>query len=287
MGLADSSEHDARAWSAMSTAHSCFLYEDRAHSRVVTAAFLAEGLRHGQRVGYMGWDDPAELAELRASFIGIYEPDDADHRDAVLVASLDDVYRRDVVPAPDERLEFWARTMDETLAAGFDALRVVTDTTPWLSLPDQRGTFLRSEMLLDRYMLDHPLTVLCVCDRTRLDADAIDDILSIHPSTMATPPPFRVHAAPTANLALDGEIDAMSAPLLERLLADVDDTPVGQDLLIDAEQLAFVNHHGVFALERHAVRAGLRAVVMRRASSTIERLIDLLDLQHVRTEGTR
>src|SRR3954466_15113233 len=98
----------------MSTDHSCFLYEEQPQCRAVTGEFLAEGLRRGQRVGYLGWGDQAEL---RASFNGLYESDDAQRPEAVLVASLDDVYHRDVVPAPDDRLGFWAQATDEALAA--------------------------------------------------------------------------------------------------------------------------------------------------------------------------
>jgi anti-anti-sigma factor len=129
--------------------------------------------------------------------------------------------------------------------------------------------------------------VLCVCDRRRLDANAVDDVTCIHPSTMAMSPPFRIHATPEASFALHGEIDWMSAPLLERLLTDIDDTAAGQHLVIDAEQLEFVNHSGLLALERHAARSRLGAVVVRRASASVGRLVELLDLQHVRTTGTR
>jgi anti-anti-sigma regulatory factor len=264
--------------------HSCFIYEEQEQCRAVTIEYLADGLRRGERVGYFGWGDGTDV---RQALLGFDQPEHGGSEDAVVVASLDDLYRRDVVPEPMDRLEFWTRATEESVAVGFDAFRVVTDTTPWLRLPDQRAAFLRSEYLLDRYTVDNPLTLMCVCDRNKLDGDAIDHVACIHSSTVALSPAFRVHATPAATFALDGEIDATSAPLLERLLADMDDTAAGLDLVIDAEQLTFVNHHGLFALERHAAHGGLRAVVVRRASASVAQLSELLDLQHVRTEAIR
>jgi len=264
--------------------HSCFVYDEQAQCRAVAAEFLAEGLRDGQRAAYFGWGDGAELRE---SFSSLYGSAGGTAPEAVLVASFDGLYRRDVVPAPDDRLEFWAQATEDSLAAGFSALRAVTETTPWLGLVDQRSTFLRSEVLLDRYMLDHPLSVLCVCDRTRLDSDAIDDVVCVHPIAEAMSPPFRMYAMPAGSFALNGEIDTFSAPMLERLLAEVDHTAVGHDLRVDANKLEFVNQQGLRALDCHAARAHLRAVVLRGASAAVERLIEMLDLQHVRSETSR
>ena len=268
----------------MTTDHLCLVYEGESQLRTAAARFLSEGLGRGEQVGYYAWGG---REELRRGLHKLGDVDELGRRGALLVIPLDEDYRRDQVPDPDSRLAFWSDATDRARAAGFRALRVVTDTTPWLDLPQQRGVFLRSERLLDQYAHDHPLAVMCVCDGTILKPDAVAEITSIHAVTPGASPPFRLHATTGADFALEGEIDPFTAPLLERVLAAVGDTRTDRELTIDVRGLDFVEHRSLLTLEHHATRHDVPAVVLCGASATVRELVELLGLQRIRVEESR
>ena len=140
--------------------------------------------------------------------------------------------------------------------------------------------------MIDRYAHDHPLALMCVCDGTILGPDAVAEITSIHAVTPGVSPPFRLHATTGADFALEGEVDPFTAPLLGRVLAAVGDTDRHGELVIDARGLEFIEHCSLLTLERYASRHGVPAVVLRGASVTVVRLVELLGLQRVRVEGS-
>ena len=250
----------------------------------VASGSLTQGLLAGQQVGYFGW---GEGDELRSRLSAVPDLDEQIGRGAVLVTSLDEHFRRDMVPDPGARLVFWSEAVKRALDGGFSGLRVVTDTTPWLDLSEQRGALLRSEHLIDRYTLEQPLTMLCVCDRSALNPDALAEISSIHAVSEGVSFPFRVHAIAGADVALAGELDAFTAPVFEQVLTNVCRGEDGGTLLIDAHALAFVEHRSLLTLERQAERLGLTALVLRDTPTTAAQLATLLNLKRVRVEAGR
>ena len=269
----------------MSANHWCLAYAEESGLRAAVAGFLSEGLLGGQQVGYVGWggDD-----ELRGRLEGIGDVEELTRRGAARVTSFAERFRRGEAPEPAKLLSFWSDATDAALAAGFTALRAVADTTPWAGLGhEQRARFLRGEQLVDRYRLDHPLTLLCAVDTSTLTGDALAETACVHPFAEGVFTPFHLHATEDADFALHGEIDAYDVALLERVL---DSVPPGEgdgEVVVDAAGLDFIGHRSLFALERHAERSGRRAVVLRNASGAVVRLSELLDLRRLRVETTR
>src|SRR3954453_797041 len=124
----------------MAPAHSCLVYDDEAVLGDAVAAFLLEGLRRNEQVGYFGWGSDKDL---RRGLSKLADIEELVGRGALVVGALDTYYRRDQVPDATARLEFFADATARALAARYDALRVAVDTTPWLQLADQRAQFLR------------------------------------------------------------------------------------------------------------------------------------------------
>ena len=264
--------------------HSCVVFEGESEFTTAVVGFLSEGLTRGEQVGYFGWGN---RDELRRRLRGLGDVDELeDGQGALLVTSLDEHYRRDRVPDPATRLAFWSDATDRSLAAGFMALRVVTETTPWLNLAEQRDRFLRSEGLLDRYAHEHPLTLMCACDGSILDRDAVAEIASIHASTLGVSSPFHLHAAQGADFALRGETDTFTAPVLARVLACLPRVDATPELVIDASGLDFIEHRSLLTLEDLSGRLGLTALILRDAPAPTGQLIELLGLHLVRVEGS-
>jgi anti-anti-sigma regulatory factor len=89
--------------------------------------------------------------------------------------------------------------------------------------------------------------------------------------------PFRLYAG-REGLSVGGEVDSFSAGDLRRLLEVA--TPPGSDLVLELDQLEFIDHHGLLAIADHAealARKGQR-VQLRGAPPSFDKLSDLLEV---------
>jgi anti-anti-sigma regulatory factor len=256
---------------------------DEAELQRAVTGFLSEGLAQSERVGYFGW---GRSDALRGRVSGIGGVEELFGRGAVQVRSLEERFQRDEVPDPSTLVSFWAEATHAALEAGFTALRVVTDTTPWAEKRPQRDEFLCTERFVDRYRLDHPFSQLCVGSSEVLSEDAVAEVACIHASSVAGEVPFHLHAALDADLALDGEVDAFAAPLLERVVDCVRRGDPSSEVVIDAAGLTFISHQSLIVLERHAERSNT-TVTMRGSSRGAQHLAELLGLNRVRVEPAR
>jgi anti-anti-sigma regulatory factor len=265
----------------MSREHPYLAFAEGSELGAAAAAFLSEGLAVGQQVGFFGW---GTSDGLRAQANGLAGLDELIRRGTAHVTSLDEHFRRETVPDPAALVGFWSAATDAALLAGFTALRVVTDTTPWAQPDRQRPLFLRGEHLVDRYRLDHPFLQLCAGDATILDAAALAEMACIHPSSEGVSVPFRLHATVGADFALDGELDASGVSLLERVITSVEHGEGPPELVLDVSGLAFVDHRSLLALQHHAEQSDVTSVLLRNPSRIAGRLVELLDLSRVHVE---
>jgi anti-anti-sigma regulatory factor len=267
----------------MTADHPYVAYAEGSELRTAAAGFLSDGLNLGQRVGYFGWGGSDALRDRANGLAGL---DELIRGGTAHVVSLDDHFNRDVAPEPAALVAFWSAATDAAVLAGFTALRVVTDTTPWVQPDKERPGFLRADHLVDRYRLDHPFAQLCAGDSTILDDDALAEIACIHPSSEGVSVPFHVHATLGADLALDGELDAFMVSLLERVISSVQGKGATEELVLDVKGLAFVEHRSLLALQRHAEESGVRSVLLRNPSRVAGRMVELLDLSRVHVEAS-
>ena len=245
-------------------AHVCFGYDDPADFVAGARAFLAEGLRAGERVCLVG---PAV--------------DDLD-LDGVEHASVEDLYPPGTVIDPPAQVAAYAARTAEALAAGYTGFRVAADATPLVRGPEQLRAFARYEHLVDRYMTTHPYSALCAYDRGALGGDTVARLACLHPGG-TDPTPFRLYACPPAHgsAALTGELDFAGHDLFPEALESAHVQPLDGALVFDAGGLTFVDHHAVLALADHARRRRLPAV-LREAPPAAARLVGLLGIDAVR-----
>jgi hypothetical protein len=266
----------------MTREHWCVAYHDDADLGAATSRYLSEGLGQGDQVGFYGW---STVEDLRAPLSALGDVDALIGAGAARVGSLAERFRPDEPPDPAALVAYWADATEAALAAGYSGFRVVADTTPWAGLRhDHRAVFLQGEQLLNRYRHRKPFTLICACDASALPADALAETASIHPLTEGVSTPFCLYAADAADFALQGEIDALGVPLLERVLDSMPASDAGDRLVIDASGLHFIEHRSLLTLERHAERCGLSALVLRGAPRVAGRMTGLLDLRRVQLE---
>jgi ABC-type transporter Mla MlaB component len=262
--------------------HLCWSYEDADQLRLSMAEFLADGLRQDQQVCHIavgGADDLlTELAEL-------VDAEQAVSLGTLQLLDLEDMYDTSAPVDPQAQVAAYAAATSRALTAGHTGLRVAAEVTPLVRTSEQVEAFARYEHLADRYMANQPLTALCAYNRTELGADTVAQLACMHPTSTPGSAPFRLHAVTRHHLALSGELDLTAKDLLPRALRRVQTWP-GQ-LLIDAADLAFVDHHGLLALDEFARDRGVSAVLVDPPTSGPARLAAILRLRDVRVECTR
>ncbi len=256
--------------------HVCWAYDEPAEFRSAVGEFLAEGLTLGLRVCYVADGDPAALWEDLAD-LGPTNPA------AVQVQSLGERYTVGQVMDPAGQVQVFAAATEEALAAGFAGLRVAGEVTSLVRTPDQLDAMARYEHLVDRYLTTRPLSGLCGYNRAELGEETIAQLTSLHPFVNEGAALFRLYASPWAAATLSGELDATSFSLFSTALRRADLQPTADELVIDASELAFIDHRSLLALAEHARRRDATAVLLADLPHAAK-LIDILDLKNVRVE---
>lgn len=248
--------------------HVCLGYDDPTAFVSAARPFLAEGLRAGERVCFIG------PAEARFALEGM----------EFIPAEL--AFPTGVVIDPAALVADCAARTEAALAEGHTGYRVAADATRLVGSPEQVAAFIRFEHLIDQYIAGHPYVAMCAYDRSVVDADTVAQVACLHPRSNGDPPMFRLYAcAPgRCSAAVDGELDLSSHDLLPQLLERAEVPAVAGRLEFDASGLVFVDHNAVLAFAEHARRRGLVAV-LRNAPSGTARLIELMGVESIRLEN--
>ena len=98
----------------------------------------------------------------------------------------------------------------------------------------RRERQVRYEHLIDRFCLEHALTMLCAYDAVALDARAVAEVACVHALAHGDLSPFQIHATSGADAALAGEVDVFCANQLEQALQRIGVGACGGKVVIDA-----------------------------------------------------
>jgi hypothetical protein len=263
--------------------HACWVHGRAPTWRDSASAFLTEGVVGGDRLEYLG---SGTLEEIRSRLDGTPHLTMLIDGGHLTLRSIDEIYGASHVVDPSRTVTAYDAATRAALADGYTGLRVVAEATDLVRTVAQREAFARYEHLIDRYMVDHPFSAMCVYDASELGEDAAAEIACLHPAVSKGATAFRWFAAGGNEVGLAGEVDIESLDVFARTLARTMPLQSGPTLVVDAGALAFIDHHGLLALEEHALLAGT-TVTVRTDSSLVHRLADLLSLQAVRPEWSR
>lgn len=252
--------------------HVCWTHDGDDEFRDRALDFLAEGIALGQQVMYVGPGCVEELAEVLRPLGG----DRLVQGGAARVLSLPDVYGSGTPVSPEAQLAGYVQASDAAIAAGYHGLRVAAEATSLVVDDDRRDAFLRYEHLIDRAMCHRPIAAMCGYDRTVLGDAVAAELACMHPVAVEGVTPFRIFARPGFDLAIGGDLDAPQTPAfrlaLERAVSVID----RESLVVDARDLAFIDHNGLLALEQLG-----HPILLEGAPHSAGRLAGLLGLRNV------
>jgi anti-anti-sigma regulatory factor len=257
--------------------HGCWIYADDGEFRAGALAFLEDGVELGQRLVYVA---AGSVQKLRGDLEGLPDLDDLLGDGRLRIMPLENVYAVGSALDPMEQLTMYSTLTSAALVDGYAGLRVVGEVTPLVLDPALWKSHTRWEAVADRYMAKNPMAALCCYDRRALPDEILADLACVHRSSNGPPSiaPFRLFAG-REGLCLAGEVDCFSSEDLRRLLRVA--TPPAGDLVLELDELEFIDHHGLMALEEHArtLASEGRAVHLRGAPPSFDRLSDLLEIE--------
>jgi anti-anti-sigma regulatory factor len=172
---------------------------------------------------------------------------------------------------------------ENALAAGYRAFRVFAHRTSRVKDPAQRAQQVRYEHLIDRFCLEHPLTMLCAYDAAVLGNSAVAELACVHAFAHEELSPFQVRAARSADAALAGNVDVFCTDQLEQALQRIGIAASGGGVVIDATNLEFIDVRGLLTLNRYAAANDV-VMVLRSPPTLVTRLLTLVDLMALRVE---
>jgi anti-anti-sigma regulatory factor len=172
----------------------------------------------------------------------------------------------------------FGRMTEAAVSDGYAGLRVLTDATEIVRDEGTRPWWVRGEHVIDRYGLDHPLTIVCGYDVDLVGEEVLAEMACLHALTGEAPCPFLLRARPDG-LALVGEVDRTSAVRLYHAVLGIGaDLP--RPIVLDLSEHEFIDHSALVALQRAAHALGTR-IELVGASPLTACLVDALELTGV------
>jgi anti-anti-sigma regulatory factor len=253
------------------------MYSDDAEFEGGVLDFLADGLELGQRLLYVGAGGVVKLRRELAELPGV---EDLLGDGTLRIMPLESIYEMGRPIDAMAQLTMYAAATETALSDGFTGLRVAADVTPLVTDPALWPDHTRWETIADRYMAKNPMAALCCYDRRELPDAILADLSCVHRSSNepAHVAPFRLYAG-RDGLSLAGEIDCFSADSLRRLLRLA--SPPRGDLVLELDELDFIDHHGVLALADHGreLESQGRSLTALGAPREFDRLAQLLGVR--------
>jgi anti-anti-sigma regulatory factor len=266
--------------------HLAWGYRDRAEFLGCAAEYIADGLRQNQYVAYVGEGTRETLRSELAKMPGIGEHLDSGGMEATPAQDhYVQVPGTDVIDT-DQVVAKYLAAVEQAIAKGYNGFRTVSDITPVARTHEQRDALARLEYRVDQQMAMLPFSGLCGYNISELGT-AAEELICLHPFVSKGSVTFRLYADPEADVdfAISGEIDAAANKLFDTTLQRVWPLQSSHTLHIGAQALKFISHEPMFGLEERAREQG-RKVVLSTNQPAISRLVDVLDLIHVRTTAT-
>lgn len=263
-------------------AHLSWGYRDRAEFLSRAAEYISDGLNQNQLVEYVGEGSRSELAAELAGMPGIRQRLETG---SIRMTPATDYYplRPDSDVLDSERaVANYAAAAERTISNGYTGFRAIVDATSVVRTCEQRDAMVRLEFLVDQQMAANPVSALCAYDLNQLGEHAAE-LICLHPYVNHDAPSFRLYAQPDAGFALSGEIDAATDELFTATLHRTWRLTTGDPFIIDGQDLKFISHHQLLALDQCA-RSDRRQVVLRTNQRIPTRLAGILDLTHLRVE---
>jgi anti-anti-sigma regulatory factor len=236
--------------------HACSVADSDEHLWEVTAAWLAGGLRDGERVLY--FED-----ETASAVLGRLSDDRIPVRDAIADGQLlvlpTERTRRLLTGPVDELERLLVGEIGQTAALGFPRLRLTGDTCAALLPSGGAERVVAFERATQRVLRDHPTTrLLCRYDRRRWNERAIDELRRMHDTELVSPAAYddnllRITRNGPAFARLAGEVDHSNRLRIPTMLDSMLDQALRShsaptDIALDLSSLRFLDVAGAVSM---------------------------------------
>ncbi len=163
--------------------HLCSIHADVADDLAVAEAFIAEGLRRGERCVYAGSD---EMIRSVAQALEVHQVDVPQERQrgALQFLSHRDTYLRSVEFDHEQMIEFLSQSEAQALAAGFSGLRYAGEMSWLLDTVVKKDQLIEYEIRLNQFLRNSHSIILCQYENPRFDPSLIHEILRVHPQVI-------------------------------------------------------------------------------------------------------
>jgi anti-anti-sigma regulatory factor len=261
--------------------HACCVYrcdDDLELVQEIAVDFLHDGLLLGQRLMVVS---ERTVDAVLADMAVLGEPLQRHRRGELLVVPLSELHGRPGAVDPRAQVAAHAARLEQAKVAGYAGLRIVADLTWLVAEPAWCDVHVQCEQLVDRFMVDHPLAALCTYDQRVVGRETARSLACVHPLRQDADATFSLCAIEDG-VSLEGEVDALQAPLLERALATL---PASGTLVIDAERTQFIDAAAATVIVEHSARrdASGGGVRVRHAQPLLRQLWDLLGFSEIRS----
>ena len=234
----------ARALDGPNGVHGCLAYERPDDFLPHGVRFLADGVDRGERLVYVS-GRPQD--QMRRDVALLRSPSDLEASGALTLMSYADADDLDALVVPDRQIEVFAAATEQAVADGHRGLRVLAELTGLAVTPHRRARLLQYEHLATRYMSSHPMSALCVVNRTVVDEEALAEFEAVHPHVEGPEASGGFHLLPDEDgLRLTGVVDAWDADRLEHLLRTL--TGQGSVVRLQLADLDVIGARGLRAL---------------------------------------
>jgi anti-anti-sigma factor len=255
--------------------HVCWAYDSDEDLAAAAVPYLDEGRRLGQKLMYVA-DRPIPVLLDHLRDLG--DPRSLLASGALVVHESDEIYEVGRPIDAERQLSVYSDAVDAAVAEGYMGVRVVADITPLVSEPEFRSAHAEWEHRADRWMAGgNPLSAMCTYDARVVPDETIEEIACVHPLTHADRDVgFHLYAS-AEGMALDGEIDGFTAPVLDNALRHA---RASNGAILDVSGVEFMDQHAALAIARHAdelSRQG-RQLLVTGGSQTMRQMWELLGL---------
>ncbi|GMV80854.1 MAG: hypothetical protein AMXMBFR7_20380 [Planctomycetota bacterium] len=173
--------------------HLCPIHDSLAEQTASAVAFIAAGLRIGERCLYVANDSPLEELVRRFAALGVNVAQETE-KGSLKILTKHDVYLRDGKFDARSMLDYLTECESAAIADGYAGLRFQGEMTWALDANLEGDRLIEYEALLNEFLAKHRAVIACHYLRPRFDAALIHDLLVTHPlvaiSDLVCPNPY-------------------------------------------------------------------------------------------------
>lgn len=160
--------------------HLCPIHDNLEEQTASAVAFIAAGLRRGERTLYVANDSPLEELVRRFAALGVNVAQETE-KGSLKILTKHDVYLRGGEFDARKMLDYLAECESAAIADGYTGLRFQGEMTWALDANLEGDRLIEYEALLNEFLATHQAVIACHYLRPQFDPALIHDILVTHP----------------------------------------------------------------------------------------------------------